>query len=51
VFTAGLGVLMILSGAKRVMSWQERQRERWRSDPVVDPDVPLGSPEERGELG
>ena len=51
VFTAGLGVLMILSGAKRVMSWQERQRERWRSDPVIDPDVPLGSPEERGELG
>lgn len=51
VFTAGLGVLMILSAAKRVMSWQERQRERWRNDPIIDPDVPLGSPEERGELG
>jgi multicomponent Na+:H+ antiporter subunit B len=49
VFTAGLGVLMILGGAKRVMSWQDRQRERWRSDPI-DPDIPLGSPEER-ELG
>lgn len=45
VFTAGLGVLMILGGAKRVMSWQDRNRERWRSEP--NPDLPLGSPEER----
>jgi len=35
VFTAGLGVIMILGGAKRVMSWQERQRKREEEGEIV----------------
>jgi multicomponent Na+:H+ antiporter subunit B len=36
VFTAGLGVIMILGGAKRVLSWQERLRLREEEEARLD---------------
>jgi multicomponent Na+:H+ antiporter subunit B len=39
VFTAGLGVIMILGGARRVMSWQERQQKRREEGELVLEEV------------
>jgi multicomponent Na+:H+ antiporter subunit B len=47
IFTAGLGVIMILGGARRVLSWQTSRRRE--DDVEVDDYVAAPTPQPRGQ--